>query len=123
MTRGDSNVSAEQNAIFGLGATQLVLGTLGASVFPTVIRPPVGCVGIQLKLLGAAGSTVQILPNAISGASIGGATAITTIGGYPLVTGEMYPLEGPACFYLAATGATATVAINFRFSAGGSTLS
>lgn len=105
-----------------MGGTQMVLGTLGASVFPTRIVPPPGCVGMQLKLLGASGSTVQILPNAASGASIGGATAITTVGGYPLVTSEMHPIYGPAAFYLAATGATATVAIMFRYSDGGASL-
>lgn len=111
-----------QNEVYVMGGTQMVLGTLGASVFPTLVSPPSGCVGIQYKLLGAAGSTVQIVPNAISGASIGGATAITTIGGYPLVTSETSPIIGPASFYLAATGATATVALNFLFSSGGATL-
>lgn len=104
------------------GATQVILGTLGASVFPTKILPPAGCVGGQMKLLGAAGSSVIIAPNQISGATIAGATALTTIQGYPLVTGEMYPWVGPAQFYLAAAGATATVAINFHFSVGGASL-
>ena len=111
-----------QKEIYGIGASQIILGTLGASVFPTKIVPPSGCVGMQLKLLGAAGSTVQILPNLVAGASIGGATAITTIPGYPLVTGEMYPIAGPAAFYLAATGASATVAVQFLYSASGCTL-
>jgi len=111
-------MSGQKDAFF-LGATQLILGTLGASVFPTIVKVPSGAVGLQMKLLGASGSTVQILPNAVSGASIGGATAITSIGGYPLVTGEMYPIQGPASFYLAATGASATVALNFMFSSAG----
>lgn len=112
-----------QNRIFTIGATQVVLGTLGASVFPTIIRPPAGCIEINMKLLGASGSTVQILPNAISGASIGGATAITTVGGYPLTTSDSLAIFGPAAFYLAATGATATVAMVFKYTAGGATLS
>lgn len=111
-----------QNDVFCMGATQVVVGILGASVFPTRIQPPAGTVGMQLKLLGAAGSTVQVLPNLVSGATIGGATAITTVPGYPLVTGEMYPVPGPASFYLGCTGATATVAVLFQFSAGGATL-
>jgi len=86
-----------------------------------VITPPEGCVGMQFKLLGAAGATVQILPNkGASGVSIGGATA--AVAGYPLVTGEMYPVYGPAKFYLATTGSSATVACNFFFSSGGATL-
>lgn len=109
-----------QNGTYGVGATVVTLGVLGASVFPTKITAPSGCLGMRFKLLGAAGSTVQILPNAISGVSIGGATA--AIAGYPLVTGEMYPVYGPAVFYLAATGATATVAFAFEYSASGVTL-
>jgi len=106
-------------AIFGMGATQIALNVLGASVFPTLIKPPAYCAGGMLKLITvAAGATVQILPNAISGASIGGATAITTVGGYPLVTGEMYPWHGPAAFYIAASGSSATIALNFYLTAG-----
>ncbi len=103
-----------QRDVFLVGATQFFLGILGASVFPKVITPPPGCSEMQLRLIGASGSTVQILPNAISGASVGGATAV--VGGYPLVTGEQFPINGPACFYLAATGATATIGIAFWFS-------
>lgn len=103
-----------------LGATQMVLGTLGASVFPTLVRPPSGCVGGQMRLLGAAGSTVQILPNAVAGLNIGGATAL--VGGYPIypngTNNTDFYWDGPNAFYLAATGATATVAIVFQFSAG-----
>lgn len=103
-----------------LGATQLVLGTLGASVFPTLVKPPANCVGGQMRMLGAAGSTVQILPNTIAGLNIAGATAI--VGGYPIYpTGTNntdFYWDGPNAFYLAATGATATVAIVFQLSAG-----
>lgn len=109
-----------QHDAYGLGATQITLGVLGASVFPTVFKCPSGVCGVQFKLLGAAGSTVQILPTAIVGATVGGATAV--IAGYPLVTGEMYPIDGPSSFYIAATGATATVAALFIYSAQGVTL-
>ena len=114
-----------QNDVNLMGATTITLGVLGASVFPYWFKCPPGCVGGQIKLLGAAGSTVQIMPNAVSGASIGGATANATgssVQGYPLVTAEMFPWVGPASFYLAATGATATVAACFEFGAGGASL-
>lgn len=104
-----------QNEIYFMGATQIPLSVLGASVFPTQIKPPQFCVGMQYKII-TGGGTVQILPNAIANQTISGATAV--IGGYPLVTGEMYPIVGPAAFYIAATGATATVALNFFFSSG-----
>lgn len=107
---------------FYLGGTQLTLGILGASVFPTKIYPPAGCVSLRYKLLSGAGSTVHVLPNLMVGASVGGATAISNVGGYPLVSGEMHIVNGPATFYLAASGATATVAILFEYSAHGTTL-
>lgn len=116
-----------QNEAYVFGATVVTLGTIGASVFPTKISPPPGSVGGQMKLLGAAGSTVQVLANQISGLA-GGIAGLTTIGasvaGYPLnavgVDNSIY--TGPASFWLAATGATATVAITFRFSASGTPL-
>lgn len=111
-----------QNDICTIGATQMILGTLGSSVFPTVFSVPAGCVGVQLKLIGASGSSVCILPNAVSGKTISGATALTAIQGYPLVSGEMYPIMGPAQFYLGCAGASATIAVNLFFSSNGATL-
>lgn len=107
---------------FFLGGTQLILGTLGSSVFPTKIYPPAGCVSLRYKLLGNAGSTVHVLPNLMPGFNIAGATNISSIGGYPLVSGEMHIVNGPATFYLAASGSTATVAMLFEYSAHGTTL-
>lgn len=108
--------------VYFKGATQIILGVLGASVFPYKFSAPSGCIGGQLKILGAAGSTIQVIPNAVSGASVGGATAITTMGGYPLDSGEIFPWYGPANFYLACTGVTGTVAACFEYTAGGATL-
>ena len=106
---------------FAFGATQIALDVLGASVFPTLIKPPPNCLGGQIKLVTVAtGATVQILPNQLSGKVVGGATA--AIGGYPLITGEMYPWEGPAAFWVAASGSSATIALNFRLSAGATLL-
>jgi hypothetical protein len=113
-----------QNEAWIMGATQVIVPTLGASVFPTKITSPPGTVGHQMKLLGAAGSTVHILPNSMTSINVAmisnGASAI----GYPLnaVGSENTMIYGPANFYLAASGATATVAITFRFSANGATL-
>jgi len=113
-----------QNQVHFMGATVITIGTLGAATFPYKFTSPPGCIGGQIKLMGAAGSTVQIFPNAVSGATIGGATSLigTSLTGYPLVTSEMFPWYGPANFYLACTGATATVAVCFEYTAGGATL-
>ena len=112
-------MGAQQNDVNYMGATLLNLGILGATIFPYQVKPPPGCVGMQIKLM-STGSTVQILPNNIAGGSVGGATAV--INGYPLVATEMYPIPGPAAFYLGCTGSSATVAANFFFSAGGASL-
>lgn len=99
-----------------MGGTMLTLAALGASVFPTKITPPPGCAG---GFIYAQSGTVSILPDAVSGASVGGATAygstITT--GYFLPTGPNAAIawNGPAAFYIAAAG-VATVAVLFRFS-------
>jgi hypothetical protein len=113
-------MGAYQKDVYFMGATVLNLSILGASVFPTAVKPPAGCVGMQIKAL--SGGTIQILPNAgTSGVSIGGATA--AISGYPLALGtDMFITPGPAAFYMAATGSSGTVAINFMFSAGGASL-
>lgn len=114
----------QQNEVFFMGGTVITIGILGAATFPYKITSPPGCIGGQIKLLGAVGSTVQILPNAVSGSTIGGATSLIggSLTGYPLVTSEMFPWYGPANFYLACTGATATIAACFEFTSGGATL-
>jgi hypothetical protein len=111
-----------QRDAYLVGATQIVIGTLSSSLHPYLLTPPPGCCAVQLKLLGASGSTVQILPNAASGATIAGASQ--AIGGWPLVsaTVEPFPIMGPAAFYIGCSGATATVAALFWFSSGGATL-
>jgi hypothetical protein len=103
-----------------IGATQIIINALGASVFPYLFQSGPGSISGQLKLV--TGTTVCIVPNAKSGASIGGATAITTIQGYYLATTEMYPWYGPASFYLATTSATAVISAVINYTAGGASL-
>ena len=97
-----------------IGATQFYVGVQGSSVFPTVIKQPAGSFGGQFKILGAAGSTVQIGPLSLSGgASVGGST--NAVSGYPVGTSEIFQWNGPASFYLYASGATATIAMTFNY--------
>lgn len=110
-------ISYETNYI---GGTLMTLGVIGASVFPTLIKPTANILGGQLKIstLGS-GATVQILPTSSTLVAISGATAIgATLIGYPLGTTEIYQWSGPAAFYLACTVAASTVAIAFNYSAG-----
>jgi hypothetical protein len=105
-----------QNDAFILGATKINVGTLGASNFPVKVIAPAGVVGGYLKW--ASGGSLEIMPQGIVGASIGGATTAGL--GYLLGVTESYPFTGPACFYLAATGSTAVAYLNWHFSAGAS---
>ena len=110
----------QQNEVQFMGATQITINALGASSFPYKFQSGSGAIGGQIKLV--TGTTVCILPNAVSGASIGGATAITTVLGYYLATSEMYPWYGPASFYIATTSATAVISAVIQYAAGGATL-
>jgi hypothetical protein len=112
-------MASTQMDTFVIGATQITLGILGASVFPTVLKSPSFSGGqIIVGTLGA-GATVQVLPTAVSGASIGGATAVgASIAGWPLSTTVGFTWEGPAAFYVAATGGTSVINCLFKYSAG-----
>lgn len=112
-------MASAQNDTFLMGGTQITLGVLGASVFPTVFRSPSISGGQMSVLTLGSGATIQILPTAISGVTIGGATAVgTAIVGYPFTTTDIISWVGPASFYLACTGATSVVKCLFEYSAG-----
>ncbi len=78
---------------------------------------------MRLRLLGAAGSTVMILPIGASGATIGGATThgSSTTNGWPLTSNDLV-LSGSPAFYLSATGASAQVAMLFAYVGAGASL-
>lgn len=104
-----------QENVYAMGATQITCGILGASVFPTKITAPNGCIGMDIAYV--SGGSVQILPNALSGKTISGATAALT--GWPL-TATPYSISGPASFYVAWAGSSqAIVSVNFKFSSSG----
>lgn len=102
-----------------LGATIVPAPALGGASFPFRVNVPANCVAVQMKAL--TGTTVMILPNQISGASVGGATSLTNVNGYPLTIGQDSAVYGPVAFYLAASAA-GTVAMNFFFSSGATLL-
>lgn len=112
-------MSSAQTDSYALGATQITLGVLSGTLFPTLIKSPSLSGGrLQLQTLGA-GATVQILPLAMAGATVGGATQVgASLIGWPLVVATPVTFNGPAAFYLACTGATSIVSILFDYSAG-----
>lgn len=108
-----------QGDVYYMGATQIACGPLGASLFPTKIQPPEGCIGGMVQRL--SGGTLEIMPSYLANKTISGATA----GGLGFILGGSLlpvPFEGPAAFYIAASGTTAVAGILWKFSAG-STLS
>lgn len=84
-----------------LGATQIVLGA------STITQFNAGSFlqGFLLKKV-TTGVTVMIVPG------------ITAEIGYPIADNEVIAVGGPANFFLATQGATATVALTHAFSAG-----
>lgn len=115
---------AIQGNVSFIGATQLKVPLLSGSTFPILFQCPPGVAFLQFKVLGAVGATVWILPTSISGGSVGGATVITNIAGYPLPAQgvDFTPIQGPATCYMTATGSSATVAVNFYYSGSAVTL-
>lgn len=109
---------AIQNDTVVLGATQIAIPALSGTAFPYKVQPAAGCVGAWLSRL--SGGSLEILPNTILNKTISGATAGNL--GYVLASGEIVQIDGPAAFYLAATGATAVAQIGFKFGYLGATL-
>jgi hypothetical protein len=107
-----------QNDTFAMGGTLMTIGVLGASVFPTMVKSPFSGGQFYIDTLGS-GATIQILPTAVSGASIGGATAAgASVSGYGIGPSQVISWVGPAAFYLACTGATSKIAMLLEYSAG-----
>lgn len=108
-----------QNDVYFMGATQIACPALGASFWPVRVSPPDGCIGGLVQRI--SGGSLEIMPSYLANKTISGATAGNQ--GF-LLGGSLVPIpfEGPAAFYLAATGATAVAGILWKFSAG-STLS
>lgn len=103
-----------QNETWVMGATRIVLGPLGASLFPLKIQPPVGAANGYMKLV--SGGTLEIMPQGATGLNIAGATAGGL--GYAIGASEIYGFQGPAAFYLGVTGATVTAVINWHYTSG-----
>lgn len=93
-----------QNQTHIIGGTLLTLTALGASNFPTRFVSGPNVMAGQIKLNSG---TAYIYPNAVVGASIGGATAL--IEGWALSATQVVSWVGPANFYLGTNSATATI--------------
>lgn len=91
---------------YAMSATQVVVGlsTIARFVPPAFMID--GVIGIK-----AAGGTLEIVPIPAS-LNAGWGT------GYKLGASEKFPLDGPATFYLAATGATMTAEVGLRLGSG-----
>lgn len=101
-----------------MGGTIMNLGGVTAAIQPTRFLAPPNCVGGELRRL--SGGSLEIMPNVIAGGSIGGASASGT--GYLIGISQIISWEGPAAFYLAATGATVVVSALMKFSDGATLL-
>lgn len=102
---------SSQQFTYGFGVTQIAVGTGGAA--NVRISPPNYVNGMLLKYL--SGGSLCIVSNGISG-SPGASGAL----GYILGTTEVVSTEGPASFFLAASGTTAIAQIAWKLSGGNS---
>lgn len=98
------------DSIAVMGATRL---TIGLSTLLKV-SPIAFSRGGVIKIF-SGGGTLEIIaqPVALSGSSAAGWGA-----GYPLAAAEIKTIDGPATFYLAATGATMVAAYCVNYSPG-----
>lgn len=99
-----------QSKVFAVGATRVNIG-LSAII---KVSPAAYCGSLSFKMI-SSGGTLEIvpLPIALTGSSASGWGM-----GYPVGGTEAVNVPGPAAFYLAATGATATIAVMLGHSAG-----
>lgn len=97
MSAGSSN-----QFVYGLGTTQVIVGT-GNTGIPVI--PPAHTLGVMFKYL--------------SGGSLWITNQLAQVGasGYLMSTAD-YSIDGPAQFFLNATGATSIACIAWKYSAG-----
>lgn len=95
--------------VYALGATIITVG-LSAIV---QVGPTENQIGLQMKKL--AGNTLEIVsrPPALTGSS-----AVVWGTGYKLGDTETLSIDGPARYYLAATGATVSLGVIIKYSQG-----
>ncbi len=108
-------MASSQNETFGLGGTKLIVGP-GATLALYVKAPPFAS-GQVLKYF--TGGSLEIV-NAPEGGTLT-AAQLATVGlgaGYLMGNNEAFSIEGPARYYLMATGATVTAYLAFSLSSG-----
>jgi hypothetical protein len=103
-----------QTKTMSMGATRIPVG------LSAIIKvAPVSTQANAIMKIFSGGGTLEIVqvPAALTGSS-----AVGWGIGYPVGANEIITLGGPAHFYLAATGATMTIALGYAFSAGATIL-
>lgn len=96
-------MASSSDAIFGLGATQVIVPP-GATLAVLVLNVPREQAS-TLKILSGGGSLE--IHGTINGSTMAGSSLAPLIGrGYLLGASEVLNIDGPARFYLMATGAT-----------------
>jgi hypothetical protein len=87
---------------------------LASGVFPVQVIPPAYCVGGEVRRV--SGGSLEIMPSVVSGGSIGGATVPGV--GYLIGSSQVLSWEGPAAFFLGASGSTCIASVLFKYAAG-----
>lgn len=101
---------ATQSDVYAMGATRIQIG-LSAIIKCSGFAYEQG---FNLKIF-SGGGTLEIVPTPLA---LTGSSAIGWGLGYPIGASEVVSIQGPATFYLAATGATMVVAQAIAYTAG-----
>lgn len=102
----------DQNQIACMGGTRIAVG-LSAII---AVKPAPYTYGQNMKILSGGGTLEIVAPPA----ALSGASAVGWGTGYPVGATETISVSGPAVFYLAASGATMTVAMLDGYTTGAS---
>lgn len=106
---------ATQAEVNGLGSTRVIVPP-GATL-AVVVNPVAGGCNQRLKYL--SGGSLEIFNCPVGTTAPGGSlVALATAGGYLMSTTEIVEIDGPARYYLMATGATAIAALVYGLTAG-----
>lgn len=105
-------MGSTQNEIMVVGATQIPVG-LSAII---AVRPTAYEYGVGIKI-SSGGGTLEIAPTPI-GYSLSGTGCTGWGAGYSIGGAEAVSIQGPATFYLQATGATMIAAVLIGRTAG-----
>lgn len=103
MPKSQNDIAILGATVFAIGTSQVLKFTTGPNIAQTTLRY-------------RSGGSLEIVPIQLSGGSTG--TSLSWTFGYMLGTTEPFLIDGPATYYLAASGATVVAQAVLAYTAG-----